>query len=111
MERYVPLEGMERTGISSIEELAPVLVATDPIKNEVLRALAGIERAERNSSGSATQDIEDLLWHFAAMQQASERAVKMLAVHLAKERGVPVRQVAKLAQVTHTTINRWSRAA
>lgn len=101
--------GVERTGISSIEELAAVLVAPDPIKREILRALAGIDRAERNSSGSATDDIEDLLWHFASIQLASERAVKMLAVHLANERGLPVREVAKAARVTHTTISRWSK--
>ncbi|WP_423185171.1 helix-turn-helix domain-containing protein [Arthrobacter sp. NyZ413] len=35
--------------------------------------------------------------------------MKMLAVHLSTERGMPSRRVAKAAGVTHTTVDRWAK--
>lgn len=100
---------MEPSSISHLDELVAVITATDPLKRNIVRALDNIERAESGVAGSATLAVEDLVWHFAAIRSASEEAVKMLAVHLATERGVPSRRVAKAAGVTHTTVDRWAK--
>ena len=109
MELYVPMGCMGSSSISHVDELVAVVMATDPLKRNIVRALENIERAESGVAGSATLAVEDVLWHFASIRAASEEAVRMLAVHLATERGVPSRRVAKAAGVTHTTVDRWAK--
>ncbi|WP_442546106.1 hypothetical protein ACSBOX_21485 (plasmid) [Arthrobacter sp. KN11-1C] len=101
---------MKPTSISPLDELVAVLIATDPLKRDIVRALENISRVETGSAGSTNQSIEDLLWHFAMIRSASDDVVRMLAVHLAKERGMPSRRVAKAARVTHTTVDRWAKS-
>ncbi|MDQ0241457.1 helix-turn-helix domain-containing protein [Arthrobacter bambusae] len=101
---------MKPTSISHLDELVAVLITTDPFKRDIVRALENISRAEAGSAGSASESIEDLLWHFATIRSATDEVVKMLAVHLAEERGMPSRRVAKAARVTHTTVDRWAKS-
>jgi len=95
--------------ISPLDELVAVLMATDPSKRNIVRALDNVTRAESGGGGTATETVEDLLWQYARIREASDELVKMLAAHLITERGMSTRRVGTAAGVAHTTVERWAK--